>query len=340
MNLNPAFTFDDFIVGPANQMAHSASKYVAQRPGGDFNPLFIHGSCGLGKTHLLQAICHEFMAQYPLRKCHYVAGEQFVNELTEARETLQTAAFRERYRGLQLLAVDDVHFLSGEWAQLEFLHTFNALVSAGAQVVLVSDCGPGNIPSLMDPLSSRFLSGMVLRVDPPDVVTRLEILKRRAARMGVKVAEEHLAMIAQADCSNVREMEGLLLQVIASGTMHQPGGAFRPASFETIVGACESHFLLPAGSIQCPRRHRRITIARALAMHLARKHAGMSYQDIGNAMGGRNHTTVMAACQKVGIWISKGEMVWGSCNRHESVVDIIRALEKAIRQSSLQRACA
>jgi chromosomal replication initiator protein len=352
--INPKYTLEEFVVGPSNQMAYHAAVRVAEHPGQQFNPLFIHGHCGLGKTHLLQGICQRFAKLHPTKKWLYLTGEAFTNEFLEAIRTHKTEAFRRRIRSADLLVIDDVHFLANKKAtQEEFLHTFNQVDAHGRQVVLASDCAPKQIQSLSEQLSSRFVSGMVLRVDSPDLPTRLEILRRRVARNGWNVADPVLTHLAKSATSSVRELEGLLLQVVAGISLIDAGKgagpeaaavmasikertAMRgPVPAERIVAAVAEHFSLEAGALLGGGREKTVSTARAVAMYLARQHTGMSYPEIGRALGNKNHSTAIAACQRVEGLISAGELLcWNTPTgpRHQAISDILHDLEAAIRR--------
>jgi chromosomal replication initiator protein len=349
--IHSKYTLDEFVVGPSNQLAFQAAQQVAQHPGQQYNPLFLHGHCGLGKTHLLQGICQKFAALHPGKKWLYMTGEQFTNEFLEAIKAHKTDGFRKRIRNADLLVIDDVHFLANKKAtQEEFLHTFNQVDACGKQVVLASDCGPKQIHALSEQLSSRFVSGMVLRIDSPDLPTRLEILRRRVARNQWNVSDAVLMHIAQSATSSVRELEGMLLQVIAGIRLINSGSpeastvltsikertAMRgPVPIDRIVGATAEHFSLDAARLLASGREKTVSLARAVAMHLARQHTGMSYPELGRAMGNKNHSTVIAACQRVEGLISCGEVVcWQTAEgiRHQAVSDILHDLAAAIRR--------
>jgi len=359
--IHPRYTLDEFVVGPSNQMAYHAALRVAQSPGQQFNPLFIHGACGMGKTHLLQGICLKFAKLHPNKKWLYVTGEQFTNEFLEAIRQHRTDAFRRRIRSADLLVIDDVHFLANKKAtQEEFLHTFNQVDACGKQIVLASDCAPRQIQSLSDQLSSRFVSGMVLRVDSPDIPTRLEILRRRAARNGWNVSDAVLMHIAQNSASSVRELEGLLLQVVAGIKLINVGApeattviasikdrtATRgPIAVERIIAAVAEHFAVPPSAILGSGREKMVSLARSICMYLARRHTGMSFPEIGRALGNKNHSTVIAACQRVETQMQTGHlMCWNTPEggermgeggrggpRHQSMPDALHELETTIR---------
>ena len=350
--INPKYTLDEFVMGPSNRLAYHAAMQVAQNPGEQFNPLFIHGHCGLGKTHLLQGICQRFAKPHPGKKWLYMTAEQFTNEFLEAIKAHKTDAFRRRIRNADLLVIDDVHFLGNKKAtQEEFLHTFNQIDGSGKQVVLASDCAPKQIHALSDQLSSRFVSGMVLRVDAPDLPTRLEILRRRVMRNGWEVSDAVLMHLAQSASSSVRELEGLLLQVMAGirliNTGHEAEAstiltsikdrtAMRgPVPADRIVACVAEHFSLTPAVVMGSGREKVVATARAIAMHLARQHTGMSYPEIGRAIGGKNHSTVIAACQRVEGMISAGDLLcWNTADgaKHQAASDILHDLESAIRR--------
>jgi chromosomal replication initiator protein len=349
--LNPHHTLENFVLGPSNQMAYHAAQRVAEQPARLFNPLFIHGHCGLGKTHLLQGICHRFAKMHPGRKWLYLTGEQFTNDYLEAIRLHKTEAFRRRIRGAQLLVIDDIHFLANKRAtQEEFLHTFNHIDAGGCQIVLASDCAPRQIQALSDPLASRFVSGMVLRVDSPDLPTRLEILRRKVARQGWNISDAILMHIARSDVSSVREMEGMLLQVVAGIRLIDAGqdagavlahlrerSAVRgPVPVDRILEAVAVHFAVGSDAIRGSARGKIIHTARAVAMHLARQHSGMSYPEIGRAFGGKNHSTVIGACQRVEAMLTGGTLLcWSTPEgpRHQSIADALHELEAAIRRT-------
>jgi chromosomal replication initiator protein len=355
------YTLEEFVVGPSNQMAYHAAVRVAENPGKEFNPLFLHGHCGLGKTHLLQGICQRFAQRHPGKKWLYMTGEQFTNDFLEAIRTHKTEAFRKRLRGVELLVLDDVHFLGNKKAtQEEFLHTFNQVDAAGRQIVLASDCAPKQIEALSEQLSSRFVSGMVLRVDAPDLPTRLEILRRRVAKNGWNINDTVLMHIARSATGSVREMEGMLLQVVAgidlinsgqvnamgAGKLDMVGGVMAslqermgmrgPVAVERIVAAVAEHFSLTEAALIGAGREKLVSTARAVGMYVARRHTGMSFPEIGRAFGGKNHSTVIAACQRVEGMITGNEVLcWNTSSgpRHEGIADIVRELEGVVRRA-------
>ena len=354
--INTRHTFEEFVVGACNQMAYHAAMRVAETPGTQFNPLFIHGHCGMGKTHLLQAICQRFSKLHPGKKWLYLTGEGFTNEFLDAIRQHRTEAFRRRVRGAELLIIDDVHFLANKKAtQEEFLHTFNQLDASGGarQIVLASDCAPRGIAAMSESLLSRFVSGMVVRVDAPDLATRLEIARRKALRNKWGLNEAMLMHVAQNASGSVRELEGMLMQVvagmtlIAGGTTDAAGVAASikdrtvstqgPMAVGRIVAAVAGHFGVEEPGMMGSKRDKTLAMARAVAMFLARKHTGMSFPEIGRAMGGKNHSTVIAACQRVEILIASGELIcWTNkedgAARHQAMGDLLGELETILRR--------
>jgi chromosomal replication initiator protein len=349
--INPRYTLEEFVIGPSNQLAFHAAVRVAEKPGAEYSPLFLHGHCGLGKTHLLQGICNRFARLHPTKKWLYITGEQFTNDFLEAIKTHKTAAFRKRIRNADLLVIDDVHFLANKKAtQEEFLHTFNQIDSFGKQVVLASDCAPRQIQALSEQLSSRFISGMVLRIDSPDLPTRLEILRRRAAKNSWNISDAVLMHIARTATSSVRELEGLLLQVVAGIRLINAGSgeaggviasirertAMRgPVPVERILACVAEHFALDASAITGSGREKTVSLARSIAMYLARQHTGMSFPEIGRALGNKNHSTVIAAFQRTEALVLGGQILcWNTPTgpRHQSTADALHDLEAAIRR--------
>ena len=315
-SLHLRHTLESFVVGPANQLAYSAALAVAGGVRTDFNPLFIHGACGLGKTHLLQGICNAAGAATNgrARRWRYVSGEQFTNEFIMALKQKRLEEFRATYRRLDLLAIDDVHFLAAKRAtQEEFLHTFNTIDAAGKQVVMASDAHPRMVSQFTEQLVSRFISGMVVKIDPPDHVTRVRILRRRAATINAAVGEDVLDYIAMHIRGNVRELEGALVKLSAvaalsnepvtlamatdalSEHLAQTDSALTLGDIEMIVAA---YFGITPADIHSSRRTRTVSLARMIAMALARRHTPMSYPEIARFMG-KNHSSAVLAVQRL-----------------------------------------
>jgi len=306
---------ETFVVGQANRLAYSAALMVAGGQSGDFNPLFIHGGSGLGKTHLLQGICNAVNQGNGRRlRWRYVSGEQFTNDFVAAIKTKRLEPFRATYRKLDLLAIDDVHFLAAKRAtQEEFLHTFNTIDAAGKQVIMASDTHPRLLGQLSEQLSSRFLSGMVVKIDVPDHATRVKILARKSASMGRAVPRDVLDYIAMHIRGNVRELEGALVKLTAlaglagspvtlqmatdalADHLAQTDGALTLGDIEAVV---TSYFGVTPADIHSTRRTHTVSLARMIAMTLARRHTQMSFPEIARFMG-KNHSSVVLAVQRM-----------------------------------------
>jgi len=311
-NLNPRYTFENFIVGASNRMAHAVALSVAERPGNAYNPLFIYGGSGLGKTHLLQAVGHK--AQSTHIRVLYVTSEVFTNELIGAIRTQTTDQFRAKYRTIDLLLIDDVHFIAGkEQTQEEFFHTFNALHSANRQIVLTSDRPPQAIPTLEERLRSRFGWGMIADIQPPDLETRVAILQTKAASLGRYVPEDMLTLIAQRAHRNIRDMEGALTKVLAHAELlRRPLNAaliedalayLAPAqgklTLASILGTAAAYFGVSVDELTGRNRSARIALQRQIVMYLMREETDASLPQIGQTLGGRDHTTVIHGYDKI-----------------------------------------
>jgi chromosomal replication initiator protein len=311
-NLNPRYAFDSFIVGLGNRLAHAASMAVAESPAQAYNPLFVYGGVGLGKTHLLHAIGHACHAQ-GLRVL-YASSEDFTNDLIEAIRARTTDAFREKYRTADVLLVDDIQFISGkESTQEEFFHTFNALHSAGKQIVLSSDRPPKAMVTLEERLCSRFEWGLIADIQPPDLETRIAILQSKAESGGATVPTDILALIADRIYSNIRELEGALNRVVAMSRLtHQPLtielaktalGELMPRRSKLtdvqILDAVADHFGVERAAFEGKSRSRAIAQPRQIAMYLLREETGASLPQIGALLGGRDHTTVLYGCERI-----------------------------------------
>ncbi|MFO0956517.1 MAG: chromosomal replication initiator protein DnaA [Isosphaeraceae bacterium] len=341
----PLRRLEDFVTGPSNRMAHAAALDVIQNPGASFNPLVIHGGVGLGKTHLLEGIVAGLRMRHPGRNIIHTTAEAFTNSFLEAMRTGSLATFRSRFRKADVLIVDDVHFLTAKRAtQDEFLHTFNALVSRGAAIVMASDQHPRRVPKLSDELATRFLAGMVVKVEAPDPATRKAILRAKANLRGVDVPDAVLAFVADHLRSSVRELEGALNSLIAHALLAGKKldlNLARTALRDTIrhtaqaVGlkdveraVCEL-FQVESDALKADGRSRAVSHPRMLAMYLARKHTGAAYSEIGRFFGGRNHSTVIAAEKKVKGWLAdeqRSNLLAG----FESVSDMLAALERSL----------
>lgn len=339
-----------FVVGPSNQLAYNTACYVSEFPGSQYNPLFIHGACGLGKTHLLQGLCKKFIDHHPTKRWMYLTGEEFTNEFLAALRGNKIDAFRRKMRDLDLLVIDDVHFLGGKKAtQEEFLHTFNAIEAMGRQVVMASDNHPKLIEEFGESLVNRFVSGMVVRMDPPNFNTRCQILRALSDRMRLGMSEEVIAWIARRVTQNVRELEGAITRVGAHVRLN--GGEagvetaqaalgdldrqhIAPIRPENILQAVCNYFGLEHKDLMSGRRQRTISLARSTAMFLVRKTAKLSFPEIGARMGKRNHSTVISACRRIERAVEKNETLsWHSAvgEREEEASELIQRLEEHSR---------
>lgn len=311
--LNPRYNFASFIVGAANRMAHASAMAVAERPGTAYNPLFIYGGSGLGKTHLLQAVGHAVQIAGEGQRVLYVTSEVFTNELIVAIRTGSTDDFRTKYRNIDVLLLDDVHFIAGkEQTQEEFFHTFNALHSANRQIVMTSDRAPQAIPTLEDRLRSRFAWGMIADIQPPNLETRVAILQSKAASIGRRVPDDVLLAIAQRAHRNIRDLEGALTKVVAHAeTFHRPVSVavveealayLAPAqgklTLEAILTCASDFFGLPVAELTGRNRSAKIALPRQIVMYVMREELGASLPQVGQILD-RDHTTVMHGIDRV-----------------------------------------
>lgn len=313
--INPDYAFENFVVGPGNRLAHAAAVAVAANPGRAYNPYFVHGDVGLGKTHLLQAICLKIVDHNPGARIFYTSCEGFMTQFMEAVAAGEMAAFRQRFRDVDLLVIDDVHFLTKrDRTQEEFFHTFNSLYQAHKQIVLSSDAPPEEIPDLEDRLVSRFKWGLVASVAPPCFETRVEILKNKARLRGMSLPQDVAAYIAEKLDTNIRELEGAIikLHVLASvektpidlrlamtALGEEPARTERQVQIQTIINAVTEFYGVKITDLQSKRRQRSIALPRQVCMYLARRHTRFSLEEIGGYFGGRDHTTVMHAVRTV-----------------------------------------
>jgi chromosomal replication initiator protein len=314
--LNPKYTFDSFVIGPSNRFPHAAALAVAEQPARSYNPLFIYGGAGLGKTHLLHAIGHHVQRLYPSAVTRYVSSEQFMNEFIMGVREEKMPAFRQRYREADVLLVDDIQFLArGEQTQEEFFHTFNALYNDGRQIAISSDRAPNQIAALEDRLRSRFEWGLITDVQPPDLETRVAILQKKAHAEGFVVANDALEYIAQRVQNNIRELEGRLTRVVAFASLQNvpvtlelaqdvlrpllPNESAGDIPTELIINETAEYYTLTRSELMGPSRSRPLVTARQVAMYLCRELTPMSLPKIGEAFGGRDHTTVMHADSKI-----------------------------------------
>jgi chromosomal replication initiator protein len=319
-SINTRYTLDSFVVGPSNRMAHAACMAVAENPAKAYNPLFLYGGVGLGKTHLLHAIGSE--AHRRGLQVLYVPSEEFTNDLINSIQKRTTAAFRERYRQIDVLLIDDIQFIAGkESTQEEFFHTFNTLHGQDKQIIISSDRPPKALVTLEERLRSRFEWGLTVDIQPPDLETRIAILRTKAERAGRQVPNEIIELIARLIQSNIRELEGALTRVLAFADLS--GLALTTALVNTaladllpqrsiidakqVVTAVASMFGISAEKLLGRDRSREVAWPRQIAMYLLREEGNVSLPQIGEAMGGRDHTTVMYACDKVADLIERDD---------------------------------
>lgn len=309
----PGYTFEDFIVGPSNQFAHAACVSVSQNPGQKFNPLFIYGNSGLGKTHLMLAIGYALQKANPKIKIAYEKGESFMNKLVQAIKDGTTASFREKYRNLDVLLIDDIQFIAGKQStQDEFFHTFNALHEARHQIVITSDRPPKEMTLLSDRLRTRFEGGLMADIAPPDLETRIAIAKRKSEFIGLVLAEEDYTYLASKVKSNVRKLEGVLNKLAAYSSIldvriskeiidraiNEVDVIEGVPTAEVVIKETGKYFSLTPEQLRSENRSRNINTARQVAMYLMRKLTSMSFLEIGNSLG-RNHSTAINSITKI-----------------------------------------
>lgn len=315
-SLNPKYTFDKFVVGSCNQFPHAAALGAAENPGKTYNPLFIYGGVGLGKTHLMHAIGHSIKERNRHMRVAYITSEKFMNELINAIRYDKTQTFRDKYRSIDVLLMDDVQFMAGkERTQEEFFHTFNALHNDQKQIVITSDCPPREIPTLEERLHSRFEWGLITDMEPPDLETKVAILKRKADMDGVTLPDEIAFYIASKVKHNIRELEGSLVRLIAISSLrgmpiskmlaqeamrniidHEQPEAL---SMDKIAKTVAGHFKLSMEELKSKNNSRQIAVPRQVAMYLCKKLTKHSFPEIGREFGGKHHTTVMHSVEKI-----------------------------------------
>ena len=329
--LNPKYTFDSFVIGNSNRFAHAASLAVAEAPARAYNPLFIYGGVGLGKTHLMHAIGHYILKNNSKAKVVYVSSEKFTNELINAIKDDKNEDFRNKYRNIDVLLIDDIQFIAGkERTQEEFFHTFNALHEANKQIILSSDRPPKEIPTLEDRLRSRFEWGLIADIQAPDFETRMAILKKKADVENLNVANEVMVYIATKIKSNIRELEGALIRIVAYSSLTNREITVDLASealkdiisnkqgthvtIEIIQDIVSSYFNLRIEDLKSQRRTRNVAYPRQIAMYLSRKLTDMSLPKIGEEFGGRDHTTVIHAYEKISENLKSDEELQSTIN--------------------------
>ncbi|KEI02000.1 chromosomal replication initiator protein DnaA [Clostridium botulinum] len=322
--LNPKYTFDSFVIGNSNRFAHAASLAVAESPAKAYNPLFIYGGVGLGKTHLMHAIGHYILQNTPSAKVVYVSSEKFTNELINSIKDDKNEEFRNKYRNVDVLLIDDIQFIAGkERTQEEFFHTFNALYEADKQIILSSDRPPKEIPTLEDRLRSRFEWGLIADIQAPDFETRIAILKKKADVENLNIPNEVMVYIATKIKSNIRELEGALIRIVAysSLTNREVSVDLAAEALKDIISSEQNkqvtidliqdivcnYYNLKIQDLKSSRRTRNIAFPRQIAMYLSRKLTDMSLPKIGEEFGGRDHTTVIHAYEKISNILKKDE---------------------------------
>ena len=326
-NLNPRYTFDTFVVGANNNLAHAASLAVAESPGEIYNPLFIYGGVGLGKTHLMHSIAHFILKNNPKAKILYVTSEKFTNELIDAirnKNNISTTEFREKYRNNDVLLIDDIQFIIGkESTQEEFFHTFNALYEAKKQIIISSDKPPKEIETLEERLRSRFEWGLTVDIQSPDYETRMAILRKKEELEGYNIDNEIIKYIATNIKSNIRELEGALTKVVAFSRLNKcditlslaeealkdiiSPGSQREITAELILQIVADHFGLTPLDITSQRRSKDIVYPRQITMYLCRSMMDIPLQSIGKVLGGRDHTTIIHGYEKIAADLKKDE---------------------------------
>ena len=314
--LNDKYTFDTFVIGTSNRFAHAATVAVAEQPAKAYNPLFIYGGSGLGKTHLLHAIGHYTKTLFKGTHVRYISSEEFTNEFINSIRDDRAASFQRRYRDIDVLLVDDIQFLSGKvQTQEEFFHTFNTLHNANKQIVITSDLPPKQLPDFEDRMRSRFEWGLITDVQPPDLETRIAILRKKSTQERLVAPPEVLEYIASKISTNIRELEGALIRVTAFASLNQqpvdlaiteavlkdllPSDVGPEITAAQIMGACASYFGVSIEELCGSSRSRTLVTARQISMYLCRELTDLSLPKIGQAFGGRDHTTVMHADRKI-----------------------------------------
>lgn len=336
-SLNPKYTFDKFVVGSSNQFAHAASLGAVETPGKTYNPLFIYGGVGLGKTHLMHAIGHAIKERNRHLRVSYITSEKFMNELINAIRYDKTQSFREKYRSIDVLLMDDVQFMAGkERTQEEFFHTFNTLHNDQKQIVITSDCPPRDIPTLEERLHSRFEWGLIADIEPPDLETKVAILKRKADLDGIFLPDDIAIYMANKIKSNVRELEGSLVRLVAISSlrgvpiskmlaqdaMKNVIDSERPEglTMDRIARTVASKYKLTVEELKSKNNSRAIAVPRQVAMYLCKRLTKHSYPEVGREFGGKHHTTVMHSFEKIDSLVKEDR------DFHKAVSELIDSL--------------
>lgn len=337
--LNPKYVFETFVIGNSNRFAHAASLAVAESPAKAYNPLFIYGGVGLGKTHLMHAIGHYILGNNPNAKVVYVSSEKFTNELINSIKDDKNVEFRNTYRNVDVLLVDDIQFIAGkERTQEEFFHTFNALHEANKQIIISSDRPPKEIPTLEDRLRSRFEWGLIADIQPPDFETRIAILKKKADVENLDIPNEVMVYIANKIQSNIRELEGALIRIVAFSSLTNKEISVDLASealkdilskknskqitINLIQDIVSSYYNLRIDDFKSKRRTKNVAFPRQIAMYLARKLTDLSLPKIGEEFGGRDHTTVIHAYEKISEGLEKDDGL------KETIADLTKKIQQ------------
>lgn len=315
INLNSKYTFEEFVSGSSNQFAYAAAMAVANNPATTYNPLFIYGGVGLGKTHLVNAIGNEILKKSPQMRICYYTSEKFMNELINSLRYNRMDEFRNKFRSMDVILIDDIQFIAGkERTQEEFFHTFNALYESHKQIIVTSDKFPKEIPGLEERLRSRFEWGLIADIQPPDVETKLAILKMKADQNSIKLPEDVALFLANSICNNVRELEGYLIRIGAYASLTAIPVSLNMAkdvlkdiliernkelSVEEILKKVSSHFNIKISDIKSPKRLKAVVLPRQIAMYLSRQLTSSSYPEIGDRFGGKDHSTIIHAIRKI-----------------------------------------
>ncbi|AQQ08225.1 Chromosomal replication initiator protein DnaA [Sedimentisphaera cyanobacteriorum] len=347
------YNLDDFIVGRKNKIAHRAARACAGSGSDLYNPLFFFGSYGLGKTHLLKAIVNETTRNNPSLKCKYISAEDFTNQFVNSTLRKDMNSFRKRFRGVDVLAIDDVHFLaSKKGTQEEFLNTFNSIDHADKKIILASDSHPTMIEQFTESLVSRFVSGMVVKMEMPEFETRKKIVETKAAKMGLKISQEVIEYVAHNVTVSVRELEGAVKKLSAQQLLLEKKITLGSAQYlisdmvsrarsgpdaEGIIETTASFFNVSSSQLRSKAKAKTVSLARSVAMYLLREHSDMSYPEIGGCFGGKNHSTVIQACRKVQSLIESNATVdWKhrGLKRSEKIGSVLKQVSDSLNLQS------